>query len=99
MYQFSGRLKTFSLTLIVFGFVGLAYSFYNGSQKTLEDAKHAIEAANSDAHGWCCMAKLHTVLLQRKQSMIRMQEKHANKEHTARKHATEDTETTQWGGA
>ena len=51
MYQFSGRLKTFSLALIVLGFVGLAYSFYNGSQKTLEDAKHAIEAASNDAHG------------------------------------------------
>ncbi|MBT7817674.1 MAG: quinol:cytochrome C oxidoreductase, partial [Polaribacter sp.] len=51
MYQFSGKLKTFSLALIIFGVVGIAFSFYSGSQKTIEDAKHAIEASNSDAHG------------------------------------------------
>ena len=51
MYQFSGKLKTVSLALILLGFLGLAYSFYAGSQNTLEDAKHAIEAANNDAHG------------------------------------------------
>ena len=48
MYQFSGKLKTVSLALILLGFLGLAYSFYAGSQNTLEDAKHAIEAANND---------------------------------------------------
>ncbi|WOC40865.1 quinol:cytochrome C oxidoreductase [Polaribacter sp. HL-MS24] len=51
MYQFSGKLKTVSLALILFGFLGLAYSFYAGSQNTLEDAKHAIEAASNDGHG------------------------------------------------
>ena len=51
MYQFSGRLKTFSKALIILGVIGLAFSFYNGSQKTLEDAKHTIEAANHGAHG------------------------------------------------
>ena len=50
MYQFSGRLKTFSKALIILGVIGLAFSFYNGSQKTLEDAKHTIEAANHGAH-------------------------------------------------
>ena len=50
MYQFSGRLKTFSLALIIFGVIGLAFSFYNGSQKTLEDAKHAIAAVHHDGH-------------------------------------------------
>ena len=50
MYQFSGRLKTFSIALILFGVIGLAFSFYNGSQLSLEDAKHAIEAASHGAH-------------------------------------------------
>ena len=50
MYQFSGRLKTFSKALIILGVLGLAFSFYNGSQKTLEDAKHTIEAANHGSH-------------------------------------------------
>ena len=51
MYQFSGRLKTFSIALILLGVIGLAFSFYSGSKTTLEDAKHAIEAANHGAHG------------------------------------------------
>jgi len=51
MYQFSGRLKTFSKALIILGVIGLAFSFYNGSQKTLEDAKHTIANAHSDGHG------------------------------------------------
>ena len=51
MYQFSGKLKTLSIALIFIGAIGIAFSFYNGSQKTLEDAKHAIEAANNDGHG------------------------------------------------
>jgi len=51
MYQFSGKLKTFSLALIIFGVIGIAFSFYNGSQKTIEDAKHVIEASHGGGHG------------------------------------------------
>jgi hypothetical protein len=51
MYQFSGKLKTFSIALIIFGVLGTAFSFYSGSQKTLEDAKHVIEASHSGGHG------------------------------------------------
>lgn len=51
MYQFSGKLKTFSLILIIIGVVGIAFSFYNGSQKTIEDAKHVIEASHNVGHG------------------------------------------------
>ncbi|WP_299669553.1 quinol:cytochrome C oxidoreductase [uncultured Polaribacter sp.] len=51
MYQFSGKLKTFSLALIIIGVVGIAFSFYSGSQKTIEDARHAIETSHSDGHG------------------------------------------------
>ena len=51
MYQFSGKLKTFSLALIIIGVIGTAFSFYSGSQKTIEDAKHAIEASHNVGHG------------------------------------------------
>ena len=51
MYQFSGKLKTFSIALIIFGVLGIAFSFYSGSQKTIEDAKHLIEASHNDGHG------------------------------------------------
>ena len=51
MYQFSGKLKTFSLALIILGVVGIAFGFYNGSQKTIEDAQQVIAASHSDGHG------------------------------------------------
>lgn len=51
MYQFSGKLKTFSLALIILGLVGIAYSFYSGSKITLDDAKHVIATSHSDNHG------------------------------------------------
>ncbi|WP_439129384.1 quinol:cytochrome C oxidoreductase [Polaribacter sp.] len=51
MYQFSGKLKTFSLALILIGVIGVAFSFYSASNKTLDDAKHAITAANDHGHG------------------------------------------------
>ncbi|WP_088324021.1 quinol:cytochrome C oxidoreductase [Polaribacter tangerinus] len=51
MYQFSGKLKTFSIALIILGVIGTAFSFYSGSKLTLTDAKHAIEASNNDGHG------------------------------------------------
>lgn len=51
MYQFSGKLKTFSIILLVLGLLGTGYSFYKGSSSTLEDAKAAIAANHSDDHG------------------------------------------------
>jgi hypothetical protein len=51
MYQFSGKLKTFSLALIILGAVGIAFGFYNGSQKTIEDAQQVIAASHNEGHG------------------------------------------------
>ena len=51
MYQFSGKLKTFSLALIILGVVGIAFGFYNGSQKTIEDAQQVIAASHNEGHG------------------------------------------------
>jgi len=50
MYQFSGKLKMFSLALIILGVIGVAYSFYSGSKLNLEDAKHAVAASHSGDH-------------------------------------------------
>jgi RsiW-degrading membrane proteinase PrsW (M82 family) len=51
MYQFSGKIKTFSLALMIIGVVGIGFSFYSGSQRTLEDAKQVIEKSHNDGHG------------------------------------------------
>jgi hypothetical protein len=48
MYQFSGKLKTFSLALILIGFIGIAFSFYT-APSTLEDAKAVM--AHQNNHG------------------------------------------------
>ncbi|WP_298781081.1 quinol:cytochrome C oxidoreductase [uncultured Polaribacter sp.] len=53
MYQFSGKLKTFSIALIILGALGIALSFYN-APKTIEDAKEILahqSSSHGDAHG------------------------------------------------
>jgi len=55
MYQFSGKLKTLALALMLIGALGVVYSFYNGSNTTLEDAKEII-ANQHDTHGAAAVA-------------------------------------------
>ncbi|PWG06093.1 quinol:cytochrome C oxidoreductase [Polaribacter aquimarinus] len=52
MYQFSGKLKTFSLALILLGAIGIAFSFWS-APKTVEQAKDIIakQASHGDSHG------------------------------------------------
>jgi len=51
MYQFSGKLKIFSLALIIIGLVGIGYGFYS-APKTVEQAKEIIshQSAHGDSH-------------------------------------------------
>jgi len=49
MYQFSGKLKTFSIALMIIGALGVGYSFLT-APKTVEDAKEII-ASQHDSHG------------------------------------------------
>lgn len=49
MYQFSGKLKTFSIALMIIGALGVGYSFFS-APKTIEDAKEII-ANQHDSHG------------------------------------------------
>jgi hypothetical protein len=49
MYQFSGKLKTFSIALMIIGALGVGYSFFS-APKTIEDAKEIL-ASQHDAHG------------------------------------------------
>jgi hypothetical protein len=49
MYQFSGKLKTFSIALMIIGALGVGYSFFS-APKTIEDAKEII-ASQHDSHG------------------------------------------------
>jgi RsiW-degrading membrane proteinase PrsW (M82 family) len=49
MYQFSGKLKIFSIALILVGALGIAYSFYS-APKTAEEAMEIV-ANQKEAHG------------------------------------------------
>jgi len=49
MYQFSGKLKTFSIALMIIGVLGVGYSFLT-APKTIEDAKEIL-ASQHDSHG------------------------------------------------
>jgi len=42
MYEFSGKLKSFSLVLMLIGVLGIGFGFFNESGKTEEDAKAVI---------------------------------------------------------
>ncbi len=51
MYQFSGKLKMFSIILIVLGIIGIAHSFYN-APKTAEEAMEMVASeGHGDGHG------------------------------------------------
>ena len=52
MYQFSGKLKTFSLALIALGVIGIAISF-STAPSTIEEAKEIIahQSSHGDSHG------------------------------------------------
>ena len=50
MYQFSGKLKTFSLALILLGVIGIAFSFFT-APSTIEDAKEVIAHQSAHGHG------------------------------------------------
>ena len=50
MYQFSGKLKTFSIALILLGALGIAFSFYT-APKSIEDAKEIMASQTSHDGG------------------------------------------------
>lgn len=49
MYTFSGKLKTFSIALMILGALGMGYGFFT-APKTTEDVKEALHQ-NQDDHG------------------------------------------------
>ena len=51
MYQFSGKLKMFSIALIVLGALGIGLGFYN-APSTVEEAMEMIASSDhGDGHG------------------------------------------------
>ena len=42
MYEFSGKLKSFSIALMLIGVLGIGFGFFNGANKTEDDAKEVI---------------------------------------------------------
>ncbi|WP_405609603.1 quinol:cytochrome C oxidoreductase [Polaribacter sp. Asnod1-A03] len=51
MYQFSGKLKMFSIALIIIGAIGITLSFFN-APSTIEEAKEiiALQASHDEGH-------------------------------------------------
>ncbi|MCI2228720.1 quinol:cytochrome C oxidoreductase [Polaribacter sp. MSW13] len=77
MYQFSGKLKTFSLALILLGALGITYGFFT-APKTVEEAKDII-AQQVDSHG-----NGHEVLHEDAKKIEHATENHdANKAHVS----------------
>ena len=51
MYQFSGKLKMFSIALIVLGALGIGLGFYN-APSTVEEAMEMVASSDhGDGHG------------------------------------------------
>ena len=50
MYQFSGKLKTLSIALMILGLLGVGYGFYS-APKTVEEAKEILAKQHHDGHG------------------------------------------------
>ena len=48
MYQFSGKLKTFSIALMIIGALGIGYSFLT-APRTVEDAKEIIASQHDSS--------------------------------------------------
>ncbi|MDO4727576.1 MAG: quinol:cytochrome C oxidoreductase [Bacteroidota bacterium] len=48
MYTFSGKLKTFSIVLMIIGILGIGYSFFSSSQITLEDVEKMEQVHHTD---------------------------------------------------
>ncbi len=56
MYKLSGKLKLFSIVLMVLGLVGITYGFLN-TPKTVEDVKEILAAQNSHHEGEAALSE------------------------------------------
>ncbi|SFZ84717.1 quinol:cytochrome C oxidoreductase [Tenacibaculum maritimum] len=58
MYQFSGKLKTLSIALMILGVLGIGYGFLT-APKTVEEAKEIIASQHHGGHGEAHTAPAH----------------------------------------
>lgn len=50
MYTFSGKLKTFSIVLMIIGILGIGYSFFSSSKITIQDVEKMEQVHHADKH-------------------------------------------------
>ena len=83
MYQFSGKLKMFSIALIVLGALGIGLGFYN-APSTVEEAMEMIASSDhGDGHG---DETSHGSVSKEEHSS----QSHTNENHSLETHKTED---------
>ena len=83
MYQFSGKLKMFSIALIVLGVLGIGIGFYN-APSTVEEAMEMVSSSDhGDGHG---AEASHGSASNEEHSS----ESHTNENHSSGTHSTED---------
>ena len=84
MYQFSGKLKMFSIALIVLGVLGIGIGFYN-APSTVEEAMEMVSSADhGDGHG--AEASHGSASNDEHSSQL-----HTNENHSSGAHSTDDT--------
>ena len=83
MYQFSGKLKMFSIALIVLGALGIGLGFYN-APSTVEEAMEMVASSDhGDGHG---AEASHGSASKEEHSS----QSHTNENHSSETHKTED---------
>lgn len=83
MYQFSGKLKMFSIALIVLGVLGIGIGFYN-APSTVEEAMEMVSSADhGDGHG--AEASHGSASNDEHSSQL-----HTNENHSSGTHSTDD---------
>jgi cytoskeletal protein RodZ len=86
MYQFSGKLKMFSIALIVLGALGIGLGFYN-APSTVEEAMEMVASSDhGDGHG---DETSHGSASKEEHSS----QSHTNENHSSETHKTEDVHT------
>ena len=83
MYQFSGKLKMFSIALIVLGALGIGIGFYN-APSTVEEAMEMVSSTDhGDGHG---AEVSHATASNEEHSS----QSHTNENHSSETHSTDD---------
>ena len=89
MYQFSGKLKSIAIALMVIGALGIGYGFFASSGKTIEDAKETIAHNKAEKARKAEEAKYDPRAIQYGSQAAESHDSHEAEAHEADAHADE----------